>query len=445
MTNYLSTENEWAQSGTSFYTTNRANKTKRLPPGIYRFVQPEREPWFLSRIANEFEFPFKVYNASQDVINRIVTHWENTTGNLGILMNGLRGAGKTMTAQLLANELLRRYDLPVLVVRNPIPLQIVFDAIQQDLIVIFDEFEKTHNEELHPGAQQNLLSTIDGMSRTSFRRMTIFTTNNIRVNENFQDRPGRIHYKFEFERVADEIIEGLIDDSLPAHLMHLKPEIFEFLNSRSICTIDIVKAVIAEVKIFEESPRNFEEMLNVAKGEPPSFTISLVDPETNVEVKPITRYFRPDSYYERWTQLLMGNKRSVENFTNSHQEAEVWGRNWEGNFMVTLLQKCEESNMWLAKLRVPREKTAWKEFDFLEDACLLLDNRPSDWGLPCSPSQAKRDAESRKEIEELYERSIDEDTVYATGNPEIFKISIVANSRSSNYSPNRYRATGAFH
>jgi len=271
----LNTDIEWARSGTHFYPITRADKTAKLPGGVYRFVQPKMEPWYMDRVSDRFEFSFKVYDASSKVINRICSFWKANGGNLGILMNGLRGAGKTMTAQLLANKYISEANIPVLVIRDPIPLQIVFDNVHQDMVIIFDEFEKTHDERLIPGVQQALLSTIDGMSRSAHNRLIIFTTNTIEINENFRDRPSRIHYKFEFSRVANEIIEGLIRDSLPQHLQHFKSDIMLFLNTRDICTIDIVKAVIAEVRTFEESPLTFEGILNIAKGEPPSYSIHL--------------------------------------------------------------------------------------------------------------------------------------------------------------------------
>ena len=418
----LDTTNEWARSGTSFHARTRADKVKVLPPGVYTYRQ-SMTGWWLERTSPKFEFPFKVYNASGDIINRIKRYWQRNTGNLGVLMNGLRGAGKTMTAQLLANDLIEEEGLPVLVVRNPIPLQIVFTAVQQNMVVIFDEFEKTHDNE----NQQQLLSTIDGMSRSSFDRLIIFTTNKTEIDANFRDRPSRIHYKFEFMRVADEIIEGLIDDSLPEDLIRFKPDIFEFLNSRAICTIDIVKAVISEVVTFRESPLEFEGMLNVAKGEPPAYTIEILHPEKNTVVNVFSHYFRLSGTNSYTTSLLAGNQRSVDKFRDNGSPYTIHSRGWDGGSRIMLLDKCEEEGCFLAKLAAPRSKTIFKGFHFLEDAQLWLDNRPEDFKFPYSPDIVAKDPEAREALEDLWYQAQEAGTQYGTGDAAVFKIRITPN------------------
>ena len=217
----VSTETEWAQAGTAFTPRSRADKVKRLSGGVYHFVQPMMGPWFLNRSHNAFEFPYKIYDASEHIIKRIKTYWSVNGGNLGVLMNGIRGTGKTLTAQLLANDLIKELDVPVLVVKDPIPLDAVLHEVKQDFVIIFDEFEKSHEEP----DQQRLLSAIDGMSRSAYKRLFVFTTNNTTIDENFKDRPSRIHYQFEFARISDEIIDMLIEDSLPEDLKHFKTDI----------------------------------------------------------------------------------------------------------------------------------------------------------------------------------------------------------------------------
>ena len=67
---------------------------------------------YLEEYAPEFHFDFKVYGLEHDFIDHVMKTFENTTSNLGILLNGTKGTGKTVTAKILANKM----NLPVIIV-----------------------------------------------------------------------------------------------------------------------------------------------------------------------------------------------------------------------------------------------------------------------------------------------------------------------------------------
>lgn len=339
-------------------------------------------------------------------------------------MNGLRGAGKTMTAQLLANFLIKRNSLPVLVIKDPIPLQDILDCVKQDIVLIFDEFEKTHDKE----DQQKLLSVIDGMGRSIYNRLIIFTTNSPTIDDNFKDRPSRIHYKFDFQRVSDTIIDGLILDILPAHLLHFKKDIVSFLHSRKICTMDIVKAVISEVKTFEESPLTFEDKLNISKGEPPSFTVSILDPVTNSVTSVISHYFKVGVDGLR---ILLGNKSTSDEILLNHRGQYIVHSfsSYDPLKEITLLERCKEENQWIAQIGVLKEKTLYRKFELLDDYGdpLYFDEKPKDWEFPFTPENVKNNTERQEKLEALFAKAQRERTVYGTGNRASFKILIEPN------------------
>jgi len=435
------TDKEWAREGTQYHMRSRADKAPKLPGGIYRYGVTPFGAWFLEREADQFTFPFKVYPVGDNSIERITKHWALNPGNLGVLFNGTRGAGKTMNAQMLANRLIRDKQIPVVVVRSPIPLQLVLDAVRQDMMVIFDEFEKSHDKD----AQQELLSTVDGMSRNAFKRLFLFTTNVSDINENFRDRPSRIHYQFEYSKCSDMVIEGLIEDGLPKHLHKFKPDILSYLATRSLCTIDIVKAVLAEVRIFEESPVDFEEMLNISKGEPPSYKISILNPETNLVEKEFREYFKIHSNYEKHAPLMADNKRAVMEFVENGKPVDIWSDNWNGHYALHLVEKCPEPGVWLAELGVPKSATPYADYSQLYDnGCpLFMDAvRPKDWHIP-SKESLKDDPEDKKleELENRYEQSTETATVYGTGKRGVFKIRIQENHvkvQRQTYTPDRF-------
>lgn len=435
----MSTDVEWDRHGTQFHSRSRADKEDLLPPGIYSYRR-NMGGWWLDRKSSKFEFTFPVYDANTEILDRIARHWKYNKGTLGVLLNGLRGAGKTMTAQLLANKLISEMGIPVLIVREPVPLQTIFAAVNQDLMVIFDEFEKTHDDD----HQQAILSTLDGLSRSSHNRLFVFTTNRVSLDENFRDRPSRIHYRFEFKRVSDAVIEGLINDLLPKDKQHFQSDIMTYLASRKVCTIDVVKAVIKEVATFNESPLEFEDLLNIEKSDPPAYQIDIIDPKDSTRVLgTFAYYFRLNRRYQSvYGALLAGNPRAVRDFMDNGERVVLVYDAWDGGYRIDLLDYTDDG-YFLAELSVPRSCTPFKDFEFLPNYRLWMDNKPKDWTFPFTRSSVRKDPEAKEKLEELWEECCSSDTVYGTGEHAIFKVRIEANHEKQSYT-SRYQITGDY-
>ncbi len=65
----------------------------KIPVGVYNILITRRGI-FLEKISDEFVFPYKIYGLQNDFINHIIKTYNNTTGNIGVLMNGIKGTGK---------------------------------------------------------------------------------------------------------------------------------------------------------------------------------------------------------------------------------------------------------------------------------------------------------------------------------------------------------------
>lgn len=413
---------EWAKAGQDYHPRTRADKVSKLAPGVYSWKVDQFGKWWLHKESNRFEFGFKVYDANKEIIDRIVKYWNKVGGSLGVLMNGTRGSGKSMCVQQLANRLIKERQVPVLVVHVPIPLQIVLASIQQDMVIVFDEFEKTHDDE----HQQMLLSVVDGMSRSKHDRLFLFTTNVANINESFQDRPSRIRYCFEFDRAPDEIIDGLIRDMLPERLQHFKQSIYDYLETRKVCTIDVVKAVISETEIFEADPSTFEDVLNIAKGEPPSFTIEIVD-KNDMVVKTFSYYFKLPRSRSAYAPMLVGSKTAIKSYIQNNQQVYIQD-SYSGETII-ILDKDPSDNVWLAHLCSRKSKTPWKDFKIAEEMSLWWDERPSNWSFPYHPDDEK-DAKKREEIESIWDDCERAGTVHGTDKKATFRIRITPNRDS---------------
>lgn len=243
----------WNKYGTIFKQDANCEKHLTLPLGVY-VVGKNMEGYFLQKTSDNFEFNYKIYGVESDLIDRMIRTHKGTNYNLGVLLNGLKGTGKTVTAKQICNVL----KLPVILITfNDGTVHKFVNSISQDITIFIDEYEKIFEKDAE------MLTIMDGAINSSFKRIFILTTNSLRVNENLLQRPGRIRYIKTFKDLTPEIIEELIDDILINK--EFKHEVFKFISNLQSITIDIAKAVLSEVNIHNELPEKFEDVFNVQK------------------------------------------------------------------------------------------------------------------------------------------------------------------------------------
>lgn len=251
----------WAVAGNLNYLRDTTGMIPKLRPGIYRLeIDPNTDEFLLAFVQNQFDFPYKVYNKDIDFVERVKKTYDNTTGNLGILLNGIKGTGKTVTAELICNSL----KLPVILVNKPYKnVAAFFNDIHEDVVIVFDEFEKTFDTEKEGiNAAGDILSIMDGVLNGISRKVFLLTTNNKNINSNLIDRPSRIRYVREYNNLDVNTIIEIIDDKLTA--IQFRDQAIKFVSELSIITIDIVKTVIEEINIHEQNPYDFVDYLNVS-------------------------------------------------------------------------------------------------------------------------------------------------------------------------------------
>jgi len=97
--------------------------------------------------------------------------------------------------------------------------------------------------------------------KTQYRKIFLLTTNRTWINDNLLNRPGRIRYVKNFRDLDLNQINEIIDDCLVNK--EWREQIVAFLKPLEIITVDIVKAVISEVNIYNENPFDCCKHLNV--------------------------------------------------------------------------------------------------------------------------------------------------------------------------------------
>lgn len=248
---------QWINEAGTFYPVS--GDTRLLPsPGDGVFVvtqsaTPMMKRIGLSRIGDRFDFDFKIYELGTDPIIALVKKtWESRpfvegNKNLGIIFNGIKGTGKTLSAKLLCNAI----GLPVVIVQNNCEGLLPFlQSLNFECVVFIDEAEKTFKK----GEDDDiLLRLIDGVYNAC-RRLYILTTNQLTLNDNLLGRPGRIRYRFEFSNLLPEAIEEYLSDNLRPDLLDQREKILQQIDMLEISTIDILKALVDEVNIHGRLP-----------------------------------------------------------------------------------------------------------------------------------------------------------------------------------------------
>jgi hypothetical protein len=241
-------------SGNRYYLDNPSVEADILENKVYNLNMDGLGRFYLSLVSDNFEFDYKIYGLEDKLIKRVCKTYNNTTRNLGVLLNGLKGTGKTVTAKLISNSL----EQPVIIVDKHLDGTHNFlNSIPQNITVFIDEYEKIF------GDSSDMLTIMDGAMNSSYRRLFLLTTNQLYVDDNLIQRPGRIRYLKKFGDLTPEIVSEIVDD----FLIHkqFRNECIEFASTLQCITVDIVKSVVQEVNIHEESPTEFQDVFNVQK------------------------------------------------------------------------------------------------------------------------------------------------------------------------------------
>ena len=157
----------------------------------------------------------KIYGVHDQKVNKVLRSFEAFNRNLGVILSGNKGIGKSLFAKMLSIKALEK-GYPLIVVDKFIPgIAAYLESINQEVVVLFDEFDKTFGEvkvsENQATPQSSMLSLFDGVS--GGKKLFVVTCNKLEsLNAYLVNRPGRFHYHFRFEYPsADEVREYLTD------------------------------------------------------------------------------------------------------------------------------------------------------------------------------------------------------------------------------------------
>lgn len=234
-----------------------------LEPKTYLFNFDEYGNCWLEDV-EDFKFPDKVYDVNGSLRNYIKKSYAANKKNLGVLLTGNKGQGKSLTAKLICKEL----NQPTIIINKQIPASVNFvkflNEIKQHHTLFVDEFEKLFDTRKSDNAtdgyhtQETFLSFMDGVLTNEHKVLFLLTTND-GVNEFFINRPSRIKFLQEYNELPEELFNVIADDKLANP--DFKADLEEHISLVNL-NIDLLISIIDDINLFNEPFSNFKDLYN---------------------------------------------------------------------------------------------------------------------------------------------------------------------------------------
>lgn len=238
--------------GNTFHLYNDDVKTYDiLPAGYYRIEYNAMSGYSIQKMDQAFEVNEQVYGVNKAKVDKVLHSYSVMNRNLGVLLSGDKGIGKSLFAKMLAIECVKN-NIPVIsIIQNTPDLAKFLEDLNQQAMFLFDEFDKTFgfkDEEKNIDAQSSLLTLFDGTSAHS-KRLFVITCNNLyNVNDFLVNRPGRFHYHFRFEYPNSEEIRAYMQDKLDQNQWQQIEEIIAFSEKVNL-NYDCLRSIAFEMQM----------------------------------------------------------------------------------------------------------------------------------------------------------------------------------------------------
>ena len=259
------------EDGDTFHFYNSLKINGCLEPGNYTLRFNGFGSFYLQR-APAFSLPSKIYDISKDDRDIIINRFNTSERNMGVLLTGKKGFGKTIDAKLICRDL----NIPVIIITDKIPAGFDFktfiNSIKQDFILFVDEFDKIFQSNATPEAEEveeeprdnknhnqiSFLNLMDGSYSGENKILFLFTTNT-NVNQYLINRPSRIKFIKQYDQFPMEIAEMVCDDLLKNK--KFKKDIMESIYEKYL-SIDTIISIVNDVNALNKPYSTFKHIYN---------------------------------------------------------------------------------------------------------------------------------------------------------------------------------------
>lgn len=316
---------------------------QNLPVGTYMINFHPMQGFSLSIRHDLTVTEDKVYGTSPYKVSKVMKSYNNVNRNFGVLLSGQKGIGKSLFVRLLAQEGIKA-GLPVITVTFAAPgIATFISSIEQDCVVIFDEFEKTFTINDGENQQDELLSLFDGMD--GGHKLFLVTCNDLsQVSQYMLNRPGRFHYHFTMNPpTPNEVEEYMLDKLDPQY----HDNISAVVNLANIVDMpyDYLRAIAFELNQGYSLKEAMAD-LNITRTDDTRFDIEV--------------YLSNGLRFEAWSARLDINEHSIQYFHVRRYEQD----NYPHDFTVHVdpsHAKIEDGEFIITdRILQPH----WSEYDF---------------------------------------------------------------------------------
>ena len=216
----------------------------KLPAGTYLVNFSQMSGFYLEEYPN-INVTEKIYGVHESKVAKILNTFKIFERNLGVILSGDKGIGKSICAKLLSQRSVEA-GYPTLIVNRYVSgIADYLTTIDQEVVVLFDEFDKSFGAKDDAAPQEEMLTLFDGLSQG--KKLFIITCNEVhKLNEFLVNRPGRFHYHLRFEYpTPDEITQYLIDKLEPFAYTEI-PKVINF-SARVKVNYDCLRAIAFEL------------------------------------------------------------------------------------------------------------------------------------------------------------------------------------------------------
>jgi len=324
--------------------SNAVQTYTELPTDTYVVRWQKNRGFYLVRHATP-AVDEKTYGVHDDKAHKVFRRFTESSRNLGVILSGDKGLGKSVTGKLIC-QLALGNNVPVIIVDMYINgIAYFLASIRQRVCVFFDEYDKVFayncREDFDPSTE--MLSLFDGVDNGC--KLFIVTCNDLQnLNDYLVNRPGRFHFHLNFNYpTPDEIREYMGEHLMPEYMDQVE-DVVTFAQRVSL-NYDCLRAIatelnagepfadaIGDLNIVSVGKTMYNVTITFADGRAPIQTNMYIDMtstetskyqlETDYEYIGYITFNPIDAEYDEQTQTftLPGSKAAVLLYGNSDNE-----------------------------------------------------------------------------------------------------------------------------